>query len=252
MGKLEGSTTLDSGDSGVGLPNCLDCSSRLVLRRYKDRRSHSPEVGRRRRQSSGDRETQRSRNRSFTEGYKEGGSHRRHSPDHGERGWRRNSDRERGISNGRAERRSRSRSPVRVSGSSRGRYFDYSRSDASSSRQSERRKSDRDDTRHSVDSLIRQGPGMRSDRMFPPENEGPSMRDRLNRGRPWLDREKMHDDWHSVRGRGSSYRRGGGRFGARRGAYYGRRSPIIDSDDPTDVPKAGYYFEVCMCAYIHT
>ena len=141
---------------------------------------------------------------------------------------------------------------MRVSGSSRGRYFDYSRSDASSSRQSERRKSDRDDTRHSVDSLIRQGPGMRSDRMFPPENEGPSMRDRLNRGRPWLDREKMHDDWHSVRGRGSSYRRGGGRFGARRGAYYGRRSPIIDSDDPTDVPKAGYYFEVRTYVCVHT
>ena len=208
-------------------------------------------MGRRRRQSSGDRDTHRSRNRSFTEGYKEGGSHRRHSPDHGERGWRRNSDRERGVSNGRADRRSRSRSPVRAGGFSRDRYSDYSRSDASSSRQSERWKSDRDDTRHSVDSLIRQGPGMRSDRMFPPENEGPSLRDRLNRGRPWLDREKMRDDSYSVRGRGSSYRRGGGRFGARRGAYYGRRSPIMDADDPTDVPKAGYYFEVCMCVYIH-
>lgn len=127
---------------------------------------------------------------------------------------------------------------------SRDRPFDYSRSDMRSGRPSERWKSDRDDTRRSVDSLIRQGPGMRSDRMFPPESEVTSPHDRLNRGRPWLERESMRDDWHSVRGRGLSYRRGGRRFGARRGAYYGRRSPIMDSDDPTDVPKAGYYFEV--------
>lgn len=224
----------------------LTVSSCPVRRRDRDR-SHSPEAGRRRRQSSGDREAHRSRNRSFTEGYRDRDSHRRHSPDHGERGWRRNSDRERGVSNGRTDRRSRSRSPMRVGGLSRDRPFDYSRADARSSKLYERRNSDRDDTRRSVDSLIRQGPGMRSDRMFPPENEVTPPRDRFNRGRPWLEQDTIHDEWYSARGRGSSYRRGGGRFGARRGAYYGRRSPVMVSDDPTDVPKGGFYFEVCVC-----
>ena len=207
------------------------------------RRSHSPDAGRRGHQdNSGDRDSYRSRNRSFTEKFRERDrdNHRHHSPEYGERSWRRNSDRERGGAEGRSERmRSRSRSPMRMGSTTRDRSSDVSRSEVRSSR--------RDDTRRSVDSLISRGPGMRSDRIYPPESEVVSSRERFNRGRPPLERETMHADLHSMRGRGSPYRRGGWRFGARRGAYYSRRSPVMASDDPTDVPKGGYYFEVCTC-----